>query len=135
MVVTRTVAAIAVLTSAVIAGWSAIIAISASNDKETRIDEAPFVDVEFAFFVSAVSRENTKRLVSANGGISAHGLIVYGNAAVYTAPRNQVAQYVGDIRALGFESVVGSHNLPAFVLSAHTRSEQRDAGGAKKHQD
>jgi hypothetical protein len=135
MVVTRTVAAITVLTGTVVAGWSAIISILASNHKETRIDEAAFVDVEFALFVSAVSRENTQRLVSANSGITTHGLIVYGNAAVYTAPRNQVAQYIGDIGTLGFESIVGSHNPPAFILGACTRSEERDSGGAKKHQD
>src|ERR1700722_17200696 len=135
MIVTVTVVTWTVVTSAVVAGWSAIVPILAPNDKETRIDEAAFVDVEFALFVSAVSREDAQRLVSADRGVTTHGPIVYGNAAIDPAARNQVAQYVSNIDTLGFESIVGSHDLPAFFLSCQTRGEESDARGEKKHED
>src|SRR4029077_8829787 len=135
MVVTGTVGAVTILTGTVVAWWSTIVPILAPNNKETRIDEAAFVDVEFALLVSAVSSENTQGLVFANGGITTHGLIVYGNAAVHAAARNQVAQDIGDSGTLGSESIVGSHNLPAFLLSTRARNEESDAGGAKKHED
>src|SRR5580700_8906253 len=130
-----TVIAWTVVTCAVVAVFRAIVPILAPNDKETRIDKAAFVDVEFALFVSSVSGEDAQRLVSAGRGISTHSLVGYGNAAIHPAARNQVAQYVGNIGALGSESIVGSHDLPAFLLSGPTRSEERDAGGEEKHQD
>lgn len=124
------VGAVTIFTGTVIAG--AIVPILAPNDEEMRINEAAFIDVEFAFLVSTVSREDSQRLVSANRWIAAHGLIVYGNPAVHTAARNQVTQDIGDIGTLGFEAVVGSHDLPAFILGGHSSSEERDAGGEEK---
>src|SRR5260370_15544556 len=78
-----------------------VVRVISPDDKKMCIDEAAFVDVEFALLVSAVSRENTQRLVSANGGITTHGLIVYCNTAVHPAARNQGAQGIGDIPTVG----------------------------------
>jgi hypothetical protein len=119
----------------VVATRSAIVPIFAPHNKQTGVDRAAFVDIELALLVSPISREDTQRLVSADRRVTTHGLIVYGHAAIHPAARNQVAHDVSDIGTLAFEAVVGSHDLPAFILSSHTRGEERGARGKKKHQD
>src|SRR5580704_12330215 len=81
----------------VVAGGSAIVPIFPPHGKQTRVDEATFVDIKLAILVSPISHKDTQRLVSADRGVTAHGLIVYGHAAIHSTARNQVAQYVSDI--------------------------------------
>src|SRR5260370_39278596 len=93
-----------------------VVRVISPDDKKMCIDEAAFVDVEFALLVSAVSRENTQRLVSANGGVTTPGLFFYCYTAVHAAARKQVPQGISDIRSPGAVSTLGSHKLPASLF-------------------
>jgi hypothetical protein len=67
---------------------TAFVKIIATDGEHTHIDEATLSEVELAFLVSPVLREDAKRLVPPNGWVTAHRLIVHGNAAVHATARN-----------------------------------------------
>ena len=121
-----------VVPGTVITAGAAIVPIIARHGKEARFDGTALLDVKLAFFISAVFCENTESFVFADGRITAHGLIVDGNAAIDAAAGDKVAQYAGDIGTLVSESIVGTLNQPDFVLSSDAHREKGDAGGEKK---
>src|SRR5258708_34040031 len=108
MVVTGTVVAATFVTTTVVR-------VISPDDKKMCIDEAAFVDVEFALLVSAVSRENTQRLVSANGGGTPHGLFFFFKTAPHPPPRNPEAQDIGGIPTHAPTSLCGPPNIPALI--------------------
>jgi hypothetical protein len=116
-----------VLTGMVFATGATIIPILAGDGKKARFDGTALPDIELAFFVSAVFSENAESLVSSDGGVAAHGLIVDSDAAIHTTPSHQVAKYAGDVSAYGLESVVSPLNEPDVVLSADTSGEESDS--------
>src|SRR5580704_8104605 len=116
-----------VITGMVVTTGATIIPIIAGDGKKACFDRATFSDIELAFFVSAVFRENAERFVSSDGGIAAHGLIVDSDPAIHATPGHEVAKYAGDVCACGLESVVSTHDEPDVVLSADTTGEEGDS--------
>lgn len=113
-----------IITGMVVTAGATIIPIIAGDGKKACFDRATLSDIELAFFVSAVFRENAERFVSSDGGIAAHGLIVDSDAAIHATTGDEVAKYAGDVCACGLESVVSTHDEPDVVLSADTTCEE-----------
>ena len=113
-----------IITGMVVTAGATIIPIIAGDGEKACFDRTTLSDIELAFFVSAVFRENAERFVSSDGGIAAHGLIVDSDAAIHTTTGHEVAKYAGDVCACGLESVVSTHDEPDVVLSADTTCEE-----------
>src|SRR5712691_3109842 len=112
-----------------------VVPVVAANIKQAHFDEAAFVKVEFALFASLVSCEDAQGLVFSNGGIAAHRLVVHRDSAVHSAPSDQVFENVGDIVALGPETIIRAHDLPALILGTHSCAENCDGNGENDHRD
>ncbi len=101
-----------VVTATIVATGATIVPIIAGDGKKACFDRATLLDIELAFFVSAVFCENAESFVSSDGGVAAHGLIVDSHAAIHTTTGHQVAKYGGDVRSHGLESVVSALDEP-----------------------
>jgi hypothetical protein len=127
---------VATVVGTIIAGVArAVIPIVAWNEEQASVKERVFPEIKLALLAPAVAGKDVESLVAANGGITAHGLVVDGNSAVDAAASDQVAQNVGYIGACVAESVSGTHDLPAFVLGANSRVEERDTQAKHKQQN
>src|SRR5690349_25171501 len=120
------------VTVASITVTTVVVAVIPTHDEHGGIDKTALSIIKLALLVSPVAGKDAKRLVLANSRVTAHGLIVYRNAAVYAAARNQVSQDVRDVVALGPESVVGTHNPPAVILGGHAGGEKRNSQGTNE---
>jgi hypothetical protein len=127
---------VATVVSTIIAGVPrAVIPIVAWNEEQVGVKEKAFPEIKLALFPALVAGEDVESLVAANGGITAHGLVVDGNSAVCAAASDQVAQNVGYIGLYIAEAVSGTHDLPAFVLGGNSRVKERDTQAKHKKQN
>jgi hypothetical protein len=107
---------VTVVSVVVVVGRPAIFPIVMPNFKQLHVNEAAFSKVKLARLIPSVPRKNPQSFVPADSGVSTHSLIVDDNPAVHPTARDQIPQNVGYVGPLRPESVVGSLNLPAFIL-------------------
>src|SRR6516162_356746 len=110
---------IAIAIPVAIIGWAVIpIAAIAAHDKGARFDKPAFSVVKFALLVPAVSGPNAQVFIRADGGITAHGLIVDGNATIHAAAAKKILHDIGDVVVLSPCAVLGANDLPTVILGA-----------------
>jgi len=61
-----------------------------ANSEHTGLNEAALFVIEFALLIPAISGEDTQRLVSPDGRIPAHGLIIHRDSAIHATALDKV---------------------------------------------